>query len=154
MFPKRKKAKQIYNKIVVNHQIFLTSKQRNDLYMCHPLDVVGLLTQYKIEEGKYPIKHQEVICRYHLLAKTEVEEYVECFPTFYRINLPAITDDADLFAGSAIDLRDMLDKKQGGKEGLFFEAMYTDKAKNLQGFHKIEIRDFKHFQKSMCFTKI
>lgn len=154
MFPKRKKTKQTYNKIVINHQIFLTSKQRQQLYMCEPVEVIGLLTQYKIENGKYPIKHQEVISKYHLVAKTEIEEYVECLPTFYRLNLPAISDDEDLFTGTAIDIRDIIDKKQGGKESLFFEAMYTDKIKKIQGFHKIEIRDIKHFQKSLCFAKI
>jgi hypothetical protein len=147
------KVKTKYNKIVVNHQVFLTPNQRNNVYYGETVKVVGILTQYKVVDGLYPIKHNEVFCNYSICSKTDTLEFIECLPAEYRINLPAYDSEGKSTQYPDIDLVDILDKKQGGRESIFFEAMYTDSKKKIQGFHKIEIRDIKYFEKSLNFIK-
>lgn len=148
------KVKDSYDKIVLNHLVFLNSKQRQKLYDGGSVDCVGLLTQYKIIKGLYPVKHQEVVCQYQLTSTvTEVKKYIECFPSYYKFNLPSFVSEEKTISGKTYDIHDILDKKQGGKESLFFEAMYTDQERKIQGFHKMEIRDIKYFNKSLTFLK-
>jgi len=150
----KNKVKAKYNKMVINHQIFLTKEQRQSVFYGETVRVIGILTQYKIINGKYPIKHNEVFCNYVIETKADAHECIECLPTEYRINLPPYDGNGDNPMYENIDLLDILDKKQGGRESLFFEAMYTDTKTKIQGFHKIEIRDIKFFDKSINFIKI
>lgn len=146
------KKKKNIDKIVVNHMVFLTREQRYKLYEFEEVEATGLLTQYRIIRGKYGVKHDEVITKY--IITTDVKEnFVEVFPTHYQINLPlGEMKSGDGSATSVVDLADIVDRKDGGIASICFDAIYTSDDINLQGFHKIVIKDIKEFTKSLSFV--
>ena len=160
MFGKKKKDN--YDKIVVSHLVFLTKDQRYALVYGDVVESLGVLTQYKIMGGKYDVKHDEVICKYVIGIELD-DDFVEVFPSHYKINLPYETKSIknmntelgfkDYHEESQdLDITALLDRKDGGKGELFFEAIYTSKKEKKQGFHKIQIADIKSFNTSMAFT--
>ena len=147
-----KKPKPVYDKIVLNHVIFLTEEQRYSLYEYDDVITTGFLIQYRIKKGKYDVKHDEIICQY-VISTYQEEEIVQVFPNHYKINLPV--NESHLPANNTtVDSHDIINKKDGGRESIFFEAIYTDVEKRMQGYHKVEIKDMKMFTKSLSFLKI
>lgn len=149
--PRNKKSTP-YDKIVLNHLVLLTKKQRYKLYDLEPVEAVGLLTQYRIIDGKYGVKHDEVIVKY-VITTNVAENYVEAFPAHYQINLPL--DDFDIDYGadaSSVDLIDIVDRKDGGVASITFDAIYTCPNMQIQGFHKVVIKDIKEMNKTLAFT--
>lgn len=141
-----------YDKIVLNHLVFLSKEQRYALYEYQTVENIGVLTQYKIIKGKYSVQHDEVICKY-VITTDICNDFVEVLPTYYKINLPLVGDELKKDStADCVDLMDILDRKDGGLGCLNFNAIYTSVNNNTQGFHKVTIKDISDFKKSLAFT--
>lgn len=147
-----KTPKKSYDKIVLNHVIFMTEDQRYAISEYEDVETTGVLTQYEIKNGKYNVKHAEIICKY-IVSPQHEKEIIQVLPSYYKINLP-IEEGEFPITNKTVNVHDIVNKKDGGREHIFFEAIYTDEEKKIQGYHKVEIKDIKVFMNSISFLKV
>jgi len=143
-------------KLAMSHMIFLTEEQRYDLFNGVKIEAVGILTQIDFVKNYKNHINQEVFCKYFIDCEPE-NPAIRAYAEHYEIHIPMEYDAESFFAAKNFDvvyIHDILNKKDGGKEMIFFEKAFKNSKNNLDSYHKVEIKDIKFFDESMMFSKI
>lgn len=153
------------NVFVCNHQIFLNENQRYDLFACIPVKAHGIYIEAEIVKNMNAKNIQEVYCIYEIDCKIS-KKPIEIKNNIIKIhiqqldNFQQILDDFDTPKKNKfvttdeeqIDMKDILNSEEGGKECLFFETISTNSKKNSKHYHKVEVKDISEYDKSVEFV--
>jgi hypothetical protein len=141
-----------------NHSIFLTEEQRYDLFACIPVHTVGALVFAEIQNDMQAKSIKEVFVNYIIDCEPNVEP-IEVVNQEIKLHLPidmenflTIQDDAFENFPKSVDLFDILNKDEGGRESVYYETFIHDNNKKIKTYHKIEIQDEKYFNESAEFV--
>jgi hypothetical protein len=139
---------------ICNHQIYLNENQRYDLYACIPVKTTGIFILAEISKNYNTKEISEIFCNYELDCK-ETKNPIKIGSKKIKISLPnnqdiiSITDEPN--TNEVVDLRDILNTDEGGREELYYETIYHDYQKNIKTYHKIEIKDINRFHETVEF---
>jgi hypothetical protein len=143
---------------ISNHSIFLTEEQRYDLFACIPIETVGALVFVELENDMQAKTIKEIFVRYIIDCEPNVEP-IEIIDQKIKLHLPidmdnfmSIQDDAFESFPKSVDLNDILNKDEGGRESMYYETFLHDHTKKIKTYHKIEIQDEKYFDESTEFV--
>jgi len=153
------------NVFVCNHQIFLSENQRYDLFACIPVIAQGIYIQAEIIKNMNAKNIQEVFCVYEIDCKI-TKKPIEIKNNIIKIhiqqidNFQQIIEEFELTKKNKfkkideerIDMKDILNSDEGGKECLFFETISTNPKKNSKHYHKVELKDIQEFNRSVEFV--
>lgn len=146
---------------ITNHQIYLTENQRYDLYACIAVKTTGIMTQAQIQKNLNAKDIIEIFCKYEIDCNNS-EEAIEIVNNTIKIHIPAhdslfnIIDEYELLSDKQehiMDINDLLNAEEGGKESLFYETVAHDVKNKIKSYHKIQINDFKKFDESVEFVQ-
>lgn len=143
-------------KLALSHSIFLTEEQRYDLFHGSKIKTIGILTQIDFVKNYKNHINQEVFCKYIIDCDAETPS-IQAFAEHYEIHIPMEYDAETFFASKNFDvvyIHDILNRKDGGKEFIFFEKSFKNKKNNFDSYHKVEIKDIKFFDESIIFSKL
>jgi hypothetical protein len=150
---------------VCNHQIFLTENQRYDLFACIPVKTYGIFLQAEIVKSMNAKNIQEIFCAYEIDCKVTnkplefknniIKIHIQPVDKFRNLLEDLETNQKNKLIGSDddnIDMKDLLNYEEGGKESLFFETIQINSKKNNKNYHKVEIKDILEYEKSIEFV--
>jgi hypothetical protein len=150
-----------YQVTICSHQIYLTENQRYDLFACIPVKAVGILIKAEIAKNLNAKNINEIFCNYEIdCKKSKSPMPVEVKSNTIKLHLPFndeyydILDEIDFGdkKDEFLDINEILNKDEGGKEFLFYETVSNDTKKRQKFYHKIEIKDIKEFNNSVEFV--
>lgn len=150
-----------YKVYICSHQIYLTEAQRYDLFACIPVKTQGIMVKAEIVKNLNSRNINEVFCNYEIDCQKS-DDIITVKNNTIRIHLPLTeefydfddkfdVDEKDV--NKQLDLNDILNDEEGGKQSLFFEGICNDIKKKVKSYHKIDIKDIKFFNESVEFIE-
>jgi hypothetical protein len=150
-----------YKVYICSHQVYLTEAQRYDLFACIPVKTHGIMIKAEIVKNLNSRTINEVFCNYEIDCQKK-DDIITVKNNTIRIHLP-LTEEFYEFddefevdkkdTNKILNLNDILNDDEGGRQSLFFEGICNDIKKRVKSYHKIEIKDIKLFNESVEFIE-
>ncbi|NIQ14906.1 MAG: hypothetical protein GTO02_11080 [Candidatus Dadabacteria bacterium] len=136
--------------LTVSHNIFLSRKQRYDLFKEEPVDVIGVSIPVWYWQGVTSEPGNEVFCKYRLIPN-DSKIFVKHNNQGYEIYLPKKSYNSEDDTNNPVTLKNIIDHKDGGIEWIAFRQYGKAKRnkKTVDIVHFVDIKTIEELEESI-----